>query len=342
MKKITLQTFLIFAILCTGLLSSSFAQDQKRVLVFTETNGFEHESIQAGIDMIERLGNDNELWATDNTVNATSFTSENLATYAAVIWCNTSGSDLLNEDQQAAFEEFIANGGGFVGIHAATDTYRDGSWPFYNELVGGIVQTMPNHTDSDYEATMTVVNDHPSVDFIEGDYTKVEEYYYWELNGGYLNPNNINLLEVEATGNESYDQPRPISWYKEYMGGRSFYTALGHNTSDYTDDENFIRHVEEGIKYVIGNTLSFEGVEGQPELIVYPNPVKDRVTINTDRPIESIEVFDTQGRTIANYKPGNSVVLVNHELNSTAWSPGIYFVKVQGQEMEETVKVLKR
>ena len=326
------------------LLSGFLVSAQERVLVFTKVgseNGFAHESIDEGVDMITQLGNENGLWETDNTESATEFTAENLEKYAAVIWCNTSGDDILNENQQQAFEEFIANGGGFVGIHAATDTYRDGSWPFYNELVGGIVQTSPNHTASDYEATMTVVNSHPAVDFLEDTYTKEEEYYYWELNGGYLYPDNINILEVASTGDESYDAPRPIAWYKDYMGGRSFYTALGHNENDYTDDEKFIRHVEEGIKYAIGNTLGFEGAEAQEELLVFPNPAGNSINLRAAAPLTQVNVFDVQGRRIEQHQ-FSSLNTTSYTFNSSSWSPGIYFIQANSKKGKETIRIIKK
>jgi len=47
------------------------------------------------------------------------------------------------------------------------------------------------------------------------------------------------LLEVQSTGNNSYDAQRPITWYKEFDGGRSFYTALGHNGTTYNGNQNF-------------------------------------------------------------------------------------------------------
>ena len=223
---------------------------QGKVLVFHKTNGFRHSSIDDGIDMITRQGIDNEMWDTDESNNSNVFTSENLSQYNVVVWCNTTGDDLLTASQEAAFEEFLRNGGGFVGIHSATDTYRDRSWPFYNELVGGIVQTDPTHTSRTHNATMTVNEpSHPTVDFLGGLWNKTEEYYYWRNNGGQLYDGNINLLTVESTGNNDYDEARPIAWYKEYQGGRSFYTALGHNDSDYTEDNDFIKHIEEGIKW---------------------------------------------------------------------------------------------
>lgn len=223
--------------------------DTNRVLVFYKTNGFRHASIQDGIALIEELGLKDGAWLTEATDDASVFTNEQLARYQVVVWCNTSGNGLLTPDQQAAFEVYIRSGGGFVGIHAATDTYRDGSWPWYNELVGAIVQRGPNHTSPNTNAIMDVVSDHPAVAHLGESWEKVEEYYYWELNGGYLNPDNIDMLRVRSTGDQSYDAPRPIAWYKEYDGGRAFYTALGHHGRDYREDEAFIMHIEEGIKW---------------------------------------------------------------------------------------------
>lgn len=342
MKKLILSLPYLLAV--TFLLGGFVLHAQERVLVFTKVvsqNGFAHASIDEGIQMIEELGNKNGLWETDNTDNASAFTTENLAKYAAVIWCNTSGDNLLNETQQQAFEGYIANGGGFMGIHAASDTYRNGSWPFYNELVGGIVQTNPNHTASIYKATMTVVNPHPAVNFLNGTYTKVEEYYYWELNGGYLNPNNINILEVESTGNESYDAPRPISWYKEYMGGRSFYTALGHNESDYTKDSDFIKHVEEGIKYVIGNTLGIGNGEYSAKFVVYPNPAGNSINLYSTAPLTQVYVYDLQGRNIEQHR-FSSLDTISYTIDSSSWIPGVYFIQADDQNGKETIRLIKR
>ena len=217
------------------------------VLVFTKTNGFRHPSIEDGIALIQSIGQKHQLnvIATDNP---SYFHTDSLSKFDVIVFCNTSGNDLLNNSQQQAMEEFIQAGNGFVGIHAATDTYRNGSWPWYNDLVGGIVQSGPNHTANNYPGEM-LVNDteHPITAHLGSTWQKNEEYYYWEKNGGYLFEDNIDLLTVKSTGNESYDAERPITWYKNYDGGRSFYTALGHNRSDYQNDEAFKLLIENGI-----------------------------------------------------------------------------------------------
>ena len=292
--------------------------------------------------MITNLGTANGLWTTTQTSNANDFTTANLAQYKAVIWCNTSGDNLLNATQRTAFENFIANGGGFVGIHAATDTYRDGSWPFYNELVGGIVQSGPNHTSNNYNATMTVVNSHPSVDFLGTNWTKPEEYYYWRNNGGYLYSGNINLLRVASTGNNDYDEARPISWYKEYAGGRSFYTALGHNASDYTGNANFIKHVEEGIKYVIRNTLSIPSIDYANDFKILQNPVENSLIINFPRntEVKKATVYDLKGNVICEkeIQTLDETIFFNVE----DFSKGMYIVTIENNAQKTSLKFIKK
>ncbi len=166
--------------------------------------------------------------------------------FDVVVFLNTSGSDttngnthLLNNSEKTSFKGYIENGGGFIGIHAATDTYKDTVWPFYNKLVGGIVQTSPNHSNNNTDAIMDVLKtSHPTVDHIGATWRKSEEYYYWERNGCQLSTDNTVLLQVRSTGSRSFDVPRPITWYKTSLsydddntpnkvvsGFKSFYTA---------------------------------------------------------------------------------------------------------------------
>src|SRR5207249_3945659 len=112
---------------------------QFRVLVFTKTTGFRHVSIPAGIQAIQALGQSNA-FAVDATEDAAEFNDPNLARIRVVVFLNTTG-EVLDSDQQAAFERFIRNGGGFVGIHSATDTEYD--WRWYGQLVGAYFAAHP-------------------------------------------------------------------------------------------------------------------------------------------------------------------------------------------------------
>src|SRR5262249_323918 len=90
------------------------------VLVFTKTAGYRHEAIGAGIGAVKALGAAHHV-AVEATEAAETFNDQSLAKYRAVIFLNTTG-DVLDSTQRAALERFIRRGGGFVGIHSATDT----------------------------------------------------------------------------------------------------------------------------------------------------------------------------------------------------------------------------
>src|SRR6187200_1496630 len=112
-----------------------------RILVFTKTAGYYHESIPTGAAAIMKLGKENN-FLVDSTPNANYFVEDSLKNYSAVIFLSTT-MNVLNADQQVALQRFIQAGGGFVGIHAAADTEYD--WPWYNQLVGAFFESHPRN-----------------------------------------------------------------------------------------------------------------------------------------------------------------------------------------------------
>src|SRR5690348_1009715 len=117
-----------------GLLASQFAHaEQFSVALFTKTAGWHHESINDGVIAIRHLAelHDFKVFWTEDPTRV--FKDEELKKYKVVIFLSTTG-DVLNDEQQAAFERYIKAGGGFVGIHAAADT--EYGWPWYTKMVG--------------------------------------------------------------------------------------------------------------------------------------------------------------------------------------------------------------
>lgn len=353
-------------ILFLSLLSSLFfGFSQKKILIYHETSGFRHSSINSGIAMFEDLGDENSEWTTDNSRNSSVFTTSNLSQYDAVVFLNTSGDGLLSTTEKEALEGFIANGKGFIGIHAATDTYRDKSWPFYNELVGAIVQTSPNHTANNYNADMEVITSNTLTDFlgsVGSIWNKNEEYYYWERNGGQLSTDNTVLLEVEQTGPQSYDAKRPTTWFKESItydhdndagtaavnlsGFRSFYTALGHNSSDFTSNSNFRSLLKNATLWVIGNTTlnSKEIVKHNNDIKVLTNPVQDELKIFF--PISdlttSINIYNVLGNNILNITVKPSILNSNiYKLNVKNYKCGVYILSISNKNIQKTFRIVK-
>ncbi|MFD2888884.1 ThuA domain-containing protein [Chitinophaga cymbidii] len=236
-----------------------------KVLVFTKTAGFRHSSIPAGIKAIRQLGQENG-FDVDTTENADRFTEDSLQQYAAVIFLNTTG-DVLNNRQEADFERYIQAGGGFVGIHAATDTEYD--WAWYGKLVGAYFE---NHPEGTAKAKLVVKDkNHPSTQQLPDTWEHTDEWYNFRN----VNKDTKVLMSVDEKsykGGTMGDDHR-ISWYHEYDGGRAFYTELGHTEESYTE-KNFLQHVLGGIQYAIGKNLVLDYARATTQRL----PDEDRFT----------------------------------------------------------------
>jgi type 1 glutamine amidotransferase len=231
---------LIFSILL-AFASSTIAK--QKVLIFSKTAGFHHASIAVGIPAIVKLGQENN-FDVDTTTDATKFTYDNLKQYAAVIFLSTTG-DVLNDAQQAEFEKYIRAGGGFVGVHSATDT--EYNWPWYGNLVGAYFR---NHPDHQQEAVLHIVDPNfPATKGLPAEWKRLDEWYNFK----WIAPNLHILITIDEktyTGGNNGDN-HPMSWYHAYDGGRAFYTALGHTDASYSDPL-YLGHLLGGIEYAMG------------------------------------------------------------------------------------------
>lgn len=239
MKKITL--LVTVCLLVTVISAFTFEKTAKRVLIFSKTKGYHHASIPAGIAAIQKLGTENN-FKVDTTTDASLFTKKNLKKYAAVIFVSTTG-DVLNDEQQAVFEKFIRSGGGFMGIHAATDTEYD--WPWYNQLVGAYFKSHPKQQ----EAVFNVVDGTDiSTKHLPAVWKRFDELYNFKS----IQPGLHILITIDEktyTGGENGDT-HPMAWYHDFDGGRAFYTALGHTDESYADPL-YLKHVLGGIQYAM-------------------------------------------------------------------------------------------
>lgn len=214
-----------------------------QVLVFSKTAGFRHGSISDGIAALEQLGTTYRFSVTA-TEDAGTFTDAGLADYDAVVFLLTSG-DILNADQQAAFERYIQAGGGFVGIHSASDT--EYQWPWYGQLIGAYFDRHP----AQQTATLTVENaNHASTRELPTTWSRFDEWYDFRTNP--RGDVNVLLTIDEATySGGGMGADHPLAWYQEFDGGRSWYTALGHTRDSYREPE-FLEHILGGIEYATG------------------------------------------------------------------------------------------
>ena len=213
--------------------------EQFNVLLFSKTAGWHHESILAGVTAVQELGklHDFKVFWTEDANRV--FNDKELAKYQAVIFLLTTG-DVLDDRQQAAFERYIQTGGGYVGVHSASDTEH--GWPWYNKLVGRMFQSHPA-----IQTAVLKVEDRnfPGMERFATRSLVTEEWYEF-------GPVHSDRLKTLLTVDESTYKPgkamgiHPISWYQPYDNGRSFYTALGHLPATY-GDQVFLHHLYGGI-----------------------------------------------------------------------------------------------
>jgi type 1 glutamine amidotransferase len=214
-----------------------------RVLAFTRTTGFRHESIEPATEALRALSTERG-WTFEHTEDPARFADRDLAGFDVVVFLLTTG-DVLDRAQQGALERWLDGGRGWVGVHSASDTEYDWSW--YAGLVGAYFAAHP----AIQSATVRVAKaDHPSTAHLPAAWEREDEWYDFRTNP---RPDVDVLLTVDESTYEGggMGADHPIAWSRAYRGGRSFYTALGHTDASWADPA-FLAHVAGGITWAAG------------------------------------------------------------------------------------------
>lgn len=230
------------ALLCllpiVPMLPSAASPPTERVLVFTGTAGWRHDSIPVAVRTLRRLAAEQGMQA-DHTEDAGRFNTDALSRYRVVVFANTTG-DILTDEQQQALEAFIRAGGGFVGVHSAADTEHD--WPWYGHLVGAYFKSHPRGL----QATR-----------VQPEHEGRPRGAAWPIRDEIYNyrSNPRAGVRVVATVDEAMYEggtmgaDHPITWCNAAGdGGRAWYTGLGHDIAVY-DDANFLDQLRRGLRY---------------------------------------------------------------------------------------------
>ena len=246
---------------------SGGSTESLRALLFSKTAGYRHASIPDAVNALQAVGITRQ-WEVAATEDATLFNDATLAGFNVVVWLLTSG-DVLDDTQQLAFETFIQNGGGFVGVHSAADTEYD--WPWYGELVGAYFNGHP----AVQQATVRVERaGHRSTRMLEALWPREDEWYSFDLNP------RANVMVLASLDESTYAVAgfamgdHPICWYHGHDGGRAFYEAGGHTSASWSDGA-FVEHVAEGIEWARGSAdvasvlSELDGVEPNGEWSIH-------------------------------------------------------------------------
>jgi type 1 glutamine amidotransferase len=206
-----------------------------RALVFSKTTGYRHASISDGVRAIEGLGR-RHAFRVDATADAAKFNRANLAHYDVVIFLSTTGTPISERSEQGAFERYIRAGGGFLGIHAASDTR--GKWPWYERLVGA---RFKRH-DPGVSVRTVKVEDRSSAATrgLPAAWRRADEWYEFRSNPR----GSVHVLA-------SLGQARPLAWCHDYDGGRAVYTAMGHTKASF-HEPRYLAHLLGAIEMAAG------------------------------------------------------------------------------------------
>ena len=219
--------------------------DKPLILVFSKTDGFRHTSIEAGKAAFQKMA-DEKGFSAEFSEDAAMFTTSNLKRFRAVVFLNTTGN-ILNEDQQGEFERYIQSGGGYLGIHGATDCEYE--WPWYGKLAGAFFLDHPNPDNIQKGKFHVTEKNHWATEGMPDEFEHTDEFYSFKS----IDPT-INVLvkidEKSYQGGRNGDD-HPMIWYHDFDGGRSFYTAMGHTEETYSEPL-FLNHVWAGLHYVMG------------------------------------------------------------------------------------------
>jgi len=214
------------------------------VLVYSRTDGFRHDSIEAGALALEELAAI-EGWTLVHTEQEDTLRSS-LHAADVLVFLNTT-QDVLDEASQDVFESWLRNGGGFVGIHAAADTEYE--WPFYGTLLGGA--RFKSHPRVQEARVVIEDHGHPTTAFVESPWVCTDEWY------DFVRSPRGDVHVIASLDEGSYEggtmgEDHPIVWSTPVDSGAAIYTGLGH-TSARWGEPAFRSHIAESINWAAGD-----------------------------------------------------------------------------------------
>ncbi|MFF4232803.1 ThuA domain-containing protein [Streptomyces sp. NPDC001820] len=208
-----------------------------RVLVFHASATDESPTVNAGIAAIETIGQTGPAagrFKTEATDDASVFTNATkLGRYNAIVFL-TGGGDVLDPEQEAGLETYLEAGGGFLGVHDAARTEP------YSDWFTGLIGARPAGVPSTVQRAVVEVGDrqHPATKSLPLQWKRPDKWFNWAANPSGSVHTVARVKENSykpAAGANGWDHP--VSWCRDYDGGRSFYTGMGGTVDSFAETD---------------------------------------------------------------------------------------------------------
>ncbi|CAE6378570.1 unnamed protein product, partial [Rhizoctonia solani] len=239
-----------------------------KVLIYSYCDGFRHDSIPTAVKQLQAWG---PYWnvSFDATEDQTKIRSDYLANYDALVFVSSTGN-IFDTQGQSAFVDYLAKGGNFAAIHAASAAYLEKAWNPWTQTLGA---TFDHHPAFQTATFVKEANDEPATMSSPDRWTFGEEVYSFTSD-----PRKLGAKLLFSVDPKSYNDsgtpagqgtPHPIAWQQDYAAGaamtsggpgpgvpgRSFYSSLGHANATWMD-ATFMKHVMGGITWTFSSNTT--------------------------------------------------------------------------------------
>jgi type 1 glutamine amidotransferase len=212
------------------------------VLIFSKTSGFREEAAIQASDAALAVIAKQRNWPYFVTENGAVMNPEQLGKFKLVVWNNTSG-DSLSEEQKAAFKTWVENGGSFLGIHGAGGDpvsfpapRSAAAWKWFVEtLIGAQFTSHSSIMPGDIHVEDTKS---PIMKGLPPVWHRSEEWYaFTESPRGKPGFHVLAVVDEKSytPGRATMGADHPLIWWHCVGKGHAMYSALGHAGTMYTE-----------------------------------------------------------------------------------------------------------
>lgn len=249
----------------------------RKLLVFSKTGGFRHASIATGKIAFTEMGKKTGAFEAVVSDDLANFEADKIKTFDGILFLSTTmnpfapskeeAGKMSDDEKKAAAKReetlksnlmaFVKNGGAFIGIHAATDTFYE--WEEYGKMINGFFDGHPWGAGTQVSIKVEPGQEkHPLVAMFEGGNVDFKEEIY-QLKAPY-DSKSVNMLlrldpeksDMNVGGIKREDKDFGVSWVRHWDKGRVFYCSLGHNHEIYWHPK-VVRHYLAGIQWALGD-----------------------------------------------------------------------------------------